>query len=342
MQRNQAVCARSKKRLRWGRVYRYGLAAALAIAASALAQPAGKPPRDDDVVARVNGTPIYRKSVREVVQGALALTDSQPDPDTILKLAGNALDSLIALELLYEESQARGTVVSAAAVDEEIARTKSRFPDAASFDSLLKARGMTEADLRRDTHKTLAVNRLLETALRKDVTVTPQQVKDFYEANHEEFKHPAQVRVSQILIRVAEGAGAAERASAKQRAEGLLKRLKAGADFAQLARDNSQDPSSAAQGGDVGYIAKGEMDAAFEKEAFSLPTGQLSGLVSTPYGVHILKVTAKREPGYALLPEVQDRIKAVLEKRERQHREAEFVAQLRGKAKVELVDPVAP
>jgi peptidyl-prolyl cis-trans isomerase C len=315
--------------------------ALLLLAAPLFAEPV-KGMHDNDVVARVNGTPVYRKSVREVVQGVLALQDSQPDAASIGKLANAALDSLIALELLYQESQARGIKVSDSSVEAEITSSKKSFPDAHSFDMALKAKGMTEADLRQDTRKTLAVDKLLESTVWKDVRVSPEQVKDFYEKNRKEFKHPAEVRVSRILIRVPKHATPAERNAAKQRAGELLAKLHSGADFAQLARANSQDSASAARDGDLGYIQKGDMDAPFEKQAFTLATGQVSGVVATPYGFEIIKVTDRRAAGYSPLEEVQDRIGQVLLKSEKQDRQADFVAQLRQKAKVELVEPVAP
>jgi len=316
-------------------------AALFLLAAPLFAEPS-KGMRDDDLVARVNGTPIYRKSVREVVQGVLALQDSQPNPASIGKLAEDALDSLIALELLYQESQARGIKVSDSAVDAEVRRSKEGFSDAHAFDLAMKAKGMTEADLRRDTRKTMAVNQLLESAVWKDVRVSSEQVRDFYEKNREEFKHPVEVRVSRMLIRVPNHATPAERNASKQRAGDLLAKLQAGADFAQLARANSQDSASAAHDGDVGYIEKGDMDPAFEKQAFALALGQVSGVVTTPYGFEIIKITDRRAAGYSPLEEVQDRIREVLLKSERQDRQAAFVAQLRQKAKVELVDAVAP
>src|SRR5438128_1286281 len=92
------------------------LALFVLLATSGSAEPVNKPLRDDDVVARVNGTAIYRKSVRDVVQGIIAMQDSQPSPQTVEQLAADALDSLIALELLYQEGQARGVVVPDAAV----------------------------------------------------------------------------------------------------------------------------------------------------------------------------------------------------------------------------------
>jgi peptidyl-prolyl cis-trans isomerase C len=315
------------------------LAAVILLAAArSTAEPRNGGLRDDDAVARVNGTIIYRKAVREVVQGILTMQETQPDPAAVGELASQALDSLIGLELLYQESQARGVTVSDAAVDEEIAHSKSQFPDARAFDAAMKAKGMSESDLRRDTRKTMAVNRLLEGSVWKDVRVTPQQVEDFYQRNREEFRHPEEIRASHILIREPEGASPADRAAAKQRAAALLGTLKAGADFAQLARDSSQDPSTARQGGDLGYIARGEMPQAFDDQAFALAPGQLSGLVSTPYGFHIIKVTERRGAGYLPLDEVRDRINAVLMKDERQQRQAAWVAQLRQKANVELLD----
>jgi len=317
--------------------------AALAVALLFLAAPAGaerinQPMRDEDVVARVNGTTIYRKDVKDVVQGILLMQDKEPDAASVGKLAEEALDSLIALELLYQESQARGIKVSDADVDAEINRSKRQFPDAQSFQAAMKARGITENDLRRDTRKTMAVNRLLEGGIWKDVTVTPEQVKSFYDTNQDSFQHPAQIRVSHILVRVPEGASAADRAAAKQRAGALLDQLKAGADFAALAHKESQDATSAAQGGDLGYLAKGEMDSTFEKHAFALKPGQLSDVVSTPYGFHIIKVTDRRAAGSTPLAEVEERIRAVLQKFERQKRQANLVAELRTKAKVEVLD----
>lgn len=312
----------------------------LIVVASRVAGEQGAAPlRDDDVVARVNGTVIYRKSVRDVVQGVLSVQDTAPDAGTVTKLAEDALASLISLELLYQESQARGVAVSDAAIDEEIARTRAQFPDQKAFEAALRARGMTIVALRQDTRKTMAVNRLLESRVWKDVHVTPEQIKRFYEENREEFKHPAQTRASHILVRVPEGASAAQRTAAKERAQQLLDKLRAGADFSQLAQQNSDDPGSARHGGDLGYFAKGEMVDGFERQAAALAPGQLSEVVSTPYGFHIIKVTDRRSAGYDTLEEARARITAVLTKTERERRETEFVAQLRQKAKIEMTDP---
>ena len=298
--------------------------------------------RDDDVVARVNGTPIYRKAVREVVQEALSRQDEDPTPATIGKLVEAAQNSLIALALLHQESQARGMKVSDRAVEEEIARSRARFPDPNAFQEALAAKGMDEATLRQDTRQTLAVNQLLEQVVWKDVRIDTAQIQRYYETHRREFTHPAQVRVSRILVRVPAHATTAERDAARQQANALLTRLHAGADFTQLARESSQDVASAANGGDIGYFSRGEMDPAFEQHVTTLPPGSVSGVVQTPYGFEIIKVTGRRGGGELPLAQVQERIRGVLTAARKQEREAAFVAQLRQKSKVELLDPVAP
>jgi peptidyl-prolyl cis-trans isomerase C len=315
------------------------LMATLALAAAA-AQPQQRAMRDDDIVARVNGTPIYRKAVKDLVQGGIVVQDRQPDAAGIAQMADDALQSLIALELLYQESQARGITVSDAEVDEEIARSKQRFPDAASFNEAMKANRMTLEDLRRDTRKTMAVNRLLEGSVLRDVKVTPDQVLHFYEENKEEFKHPAEVRASRILIRVPDKAPAAKRKAAQQDAEKLVATLKAGGDFAEVARERSQDPATASRGGDLGFFARGEMERPVDEAAFNLAPGQISGVITTPYGFEIIKVTERRDAGYRPLSEVEDIIREVLTKSERQDRQQALIAELKKKAKVELLAPI--
>ena len=145
---------------------------------------------------------------------------------------------------------------------------------------------------------------------------------------------------SVLLIRVPEHAATAERDAVRQRADAILSRLHDGAEFAQLAREHSQDPVSAPRGGDMGFIAKGEMDSSFERAAFALSPGQVSAVVATPYGSEIIKLVDRRGEGYQPLAEVQDRIRSELLAAKRQSRQAAFVEQLRFKAK--MVEPLAP
>jgi peptidyl-prolyl cis-trans isomerase D len=127
-------------------------------------------------------------------------------------------------------------------------------------------------------------------AIRNNITVPEQDIQRAYRQNIDQYSQPEQVRASHILLNT-EGK---DEAAVRAKAEDLLAQIKAGADFAALAKANSQDPASASKGGDLDYFGRGRMVPEFEAVAFSLPVGQLSDLVKTQYGFHIIKVTDKK------------------------------------------------
>jgi peptidyl-prolyl cis-trans isomerase C len=299
-------------------------------------------PAADEVAARVDGTIISRESVRAVAKALANAQETPPDAKRVEQITRDALDSLIAFELLYQESQRRGLTVSDADIDASIQHVRARFANQDAYAAALKQRGMTPEDMRRDTRKTLAVNLLLEQTAWKDLQIKPEQIQQFYDQNRAQFKHPAEIRASHILIRVPAHASAEEKAKARKEAEGLLGQLKGGADFAALARQHSQDPATAAKGGDLGFFARDTMADSFEKAAFALKPGELSGVVETPYGFDLIKVTGQREAGYTPLDDVKGEIVAVLRDEEKRHRQDQLVAELRKKAKVEILPLLKP
>lgn len=144
------------------------------------------------------------------------------------------------------------------------------------------------------------------TRLRSQIVPTDAQLRQRYEASHEDYKHPEQAHVLHILIRVDPKAPPADDATAKAKAEGLVKQLRAGADFAKLARESSGDPSSSGKGGDMGWVDKGSTVAPFDTAAFSAPENTISDPIrSTEYGYHIIKVLGRRPAGYRPFEEVQ-------------------------------------
>jgi hypothetical protein len=141
---------------------------------------------DDSVAARVNGTPITTAMVNQVVKGAISGEAKPPSSEEIAKLSDAALDSLIDLELLAQAAQARHITVTDAQVDAEIARQKARFPNAADYDKAIAASGLSPEALRADTRKTLQVNQLLETVVWKDVKISPEQVRAYYDQHKDQ------------------------------------------------------------------------------------------------------------------------------------------------------------
>ena len=291
-----------------------------------------------DVVALVNGTPILRKSLDDVTDATVSLSARKLDEPQRAQLRRDALRSLIELELLYTESQARGIKVSDAEVDAAIRRSRERFSSNEDFDQALRSKGLSRDQLRRDTAKTIAVDKLLESKVWHEAKVDSDDTREFYNTNQEQFSRPAQVRASHILIRVPADAGPEVRRRAHDKALQMLKELRAGREFAELARLNSEDPGTARSGGDLGYFARGEMLQEFEDQAFALERGEISEVFQTRLGFSILTVTDKRPAGIRPLAEVEAQIRNVLLKERREEKRRQMVAELRAKAKIEILD----
>ena len=141
------------------------------------------------------------------------------------------------------------------------------------------------------------------------VEIKDDDVAEYYALHKEDkFTEPEQVRARHILVKVAPDAAAEAKAAARKKAEELLAKVKAGADFAALAKERSDDPGSAAKGGDLGLFPRGRMTPAFEEAAFALQAGGVSDVVETPFGFHVIKVEEHRPGGVKPLAAVHDEI----------------------------------
>jgi peptidyl-prolyl cis-trans isomerase C len=294
---------------------------------------------DTEVIATVNGTPITRKQLTDVVDGTRTLEKQAPDATTTAHIRRGALDSLIDFEVLYQASVAGGPAVTEAEVGQEISRSMSRFPDEDSFRAALARKGMTAADLQQETRRMIAVNRYLERTIYRGIDISPEEVAQFYQSHRAEFHQPAEVRVSHILIRLDPEASEAQRQIARGKAADILIQIRGGADFAELARKYSEDRSTAAQGGDLGFFARGTMVEAFEEPVFSLLPGQVTSVFETQYGFHIAKVTDRKLEGTRSLDDVRDTIREHITGIERERRQAKHVEELRRRATIEIYDP---
>ncbi len=143
--------------------------------------------------------------------------------------------------------------------------------------------------------------------------ISDADIQSYYNQHLAEYKVEPQVKVRHILISVAPGADAKTDAAAKAKAESLQKQVKGGADFAKLAKENSDDPGSKERGGDLGMVRKGQMVPEFEKQSFSTPVGQTSDVFKTQFGYHFLQVTEKQDERTKPLAEVKDTIRPILE-----------------------------
>ena len=166
-------------------------------------------------------------------------------------------------------------------------------------------------------------------ALRKGVTVTGQQLERYYNDNIQRYATPEQVKASHILLKT-EGK---DDAAVRKQAEDILAKLKGGADFAELAKKYSEDTGSAVKGGDLDYFGKGQMVSEFDKVAFSLQPGQMSDLVKTQFGYHIIKLVDKRPASQKTFAEVRPQIEDQLKYEQAQTAAQKLSDQVAGELK---------
>jgi peptidyl-prolyl cis-trans isomerase D len=172
-------------------------------------------------------------------------------------------------------------------------------------------------------------------------TVSDADIQAYYNAHQAQYAVKDQVKVRHILIAVPAGADAKTDAAAKAKAEDLLKQIKAGGDFAALAKANSDDPGSKASGGELGFLSPGQTVPEFNKAAFSLLPGQTSGVIKTQFGYHILQVEEKQTAHTKPLSEVKSEIVPILEQQKFGAAETAYANQLAAEAKKDGIDKTA-
>ena len=178
--------------------------------------------------------------------------------------------------------------------------------------------------------KRIVVDTYLKKKVETESKISDEELKKFYDQNLDKFKSGEQIRASHILVK------------SEQEAQAVLDQLKKGGNFEELAKTKSAD-TSAAKGGDLGWFGKGNMVPAFEKAAFNLKEGQLSGIVKSDFGYHIIKLTGKRAAGTRSLDEVKEQIKAAIMPQKQQQVFMKLKEDLKKGAKIELTEtPAAP
>ncbi len=310
-------------------------------AAGASAQPAAKPvpAQLPDVLARVNGDAVARSDFERAVK-ALEAQAGGPVPaerrDVIYR---QVLDQLVAFKLLTQEARARNITVPETDIDGKIGEIRKQFPNEQEFTSALAQRQMTPDGLKTDIRQQLMAMKLVDSDVKPSVKVGDKEVADFYQKNPDKFQEPEAVHAAHILIRFPQNADDAAKLKAHAQAVKVLAEAKKkGADFAALAKKYSQDPTSAVNGGDLGFVAKGQgLPPAFETAAFALQPGQLSGVVESPFGYHIIKAMEHRAARTVPLADVKAQVTEFLTQQQMQEKTNAYVEKLKAKGKVEIL-----
>jgi len=291
----------------------------------------------DVVVASVDGQEIRQKDVDRELQNILAQYQGQVPPQQLLQLQARfreqAVESLINKQILSAEANKQKIRVTDNETETELKRISEQFETPEKFKQRLAMMGITEGKLRRDIKQNYKIEKLLRLQMPK-ATPGDGEVEKFYKENPETFTTPEQIQASHILLSVADNATDETKKQKREELAAVLAQLRAGADFAELAKKHSDCPSKE-QGGSLGSFARGSMVKAFEDAAFSLKEGEISDIVETPFGLHIIKLTGRTEKEVAPFAQVKDRIQTYLKSQKQNEAVGAYLETLRKGVKIE-------
>jgi peptidyl-prolyl cis-trans isomerase C len=306
-------------------------------AASSPQEPAAQQPVDPqsfpEIVAKVSDTEIKRT---DLIVRADMIGSQLQIPVKSVDFYRKVLDEIVGTELLHRASVEKGYTPSDSDIQSQLDSIRARFPDEATFTKQLANEGMTLDQLRVRMSRDMSVQKFIDTEVAPRAQVTEEAKKKFYSENGDQMTRPEQAHVSHILIKVDAGATAEARDQAKQKAEDLRQQIQAGGDFAALARENSDDPGSKANGGDLSWVSRGQTVPPFEAAAFALKPGEISGIVETQFGYHIIKLAELRPSSLMPYEEVAPRIEQFLGQQRIQEEIETEVETLKTKTKVEI------
>jgi len=290
--------------------------------------------------AVVNGVVIQEEEVNRGLlyqqQRMLATTGQMIKPEMMPEARKMVLENLIDRELLYQQSRKKGISIKDAEVNEQLDRLKKQYPNEQAFKDSMAEDHLNEDTVKSRIKMNLAVQQFVEKEFEGKVQVTEAEAKAFYDAHPEYFTEPETIRASGILIKVDVKSDAAKKEEARKKMEDIQKKVKKGEDFAILAKDFSQD-ASAAQGGDLGTIPRGRMPKALDDAAFSLKPGEVSNVLETELGFHLIKVHEKKPEKVVPFKEVEDKIRQHLSNQKLKQMVDEHLNEVKKTAKIERI-----
>jgi peptidyl-prolyl cis-trans isomerase C len=300
---------------------------------------------NDEVVARVNGTEIKRKELANAVQAftvQMSRRGRAVPPAQSLSLEHDVLDQLIGRELLLEEGNKHVAADVDKKVQDQVDQMKTQLGGEEQLKKTLAETGITPEEYTRQVRDNIIIRDTIQTAIDKVVKISPEEAKDFYDKNPAQFKQPEQACASHILIRCPSDATADVKKAKRAQIEAARALVKGGEKFADVARKFSEDPGSAPKGGDLGCFGHGQMVPEFDAAAFSAKTNEVTDVITTQYGYHVLLVTSRKPAQTIPFEQVKDDLTQYLKQRQGNDVARTYVADLRKAAKVDVLLPPLP
>lgn len=289
------------------------------------------------IVARVNdqviSTSDYQRAEQQLEQEAQQQGWSQQE---LYQQRRDLLRSLIDRQLLLSKGKELGIDADTEVIKRlDDMRKEYHLDSMEALQKAAEAQGVSWEDLKEQIRENVITSDVISQEVAPHIEVTPSEMRDYYNTHKDEFERPEQVRLSEILIPTPNDEDAAQVAQAQKQADQIEDRLKAGADFATLAKADSSGPT-AAQGGDLGDYKRGVLPKVMEDATFDLKPGQWTEPIRTKQGWLILDVTQHQDAGQQPFSEVQNQIQETVGMAKMQPALREYLARLRNEAYIEV------
>lgn len=285
-------------------------------------------------VAVVNGSPLSKADLEQEVVKILPRTTSMHgsvSDEKMSKIRAEALQKLIDIELKYQDARAKGMKITDDDIEAEIKARSTKFKSEKEFKAAVDDAGFDKKGFARFVERGLLSDRIRKAEIEDKITITDAGVKEFYVKNSSKYSKPEEFRASHILFKVQPSASEADRATIRKRADAVLKQIKDGGNFADIAAEESDDLSRI-KGGDIGYFHAGQTLSEFENILVKLKVGQVSDIIETMYGYHIIQLTGRKAPRQIPFEELQMKIKKDLVESEKARLLDKWMSALKAKA----------
>ena len=311
------------------------LIAALALC-DGFAARAGTTVPTDDKVAEVNGVPILRRNFQIDYRQAVQVHAQKGNPvnEAYLRdLRANLIDYLVETELLMQDAARQGITISPQELNQSVAATRAASGNDLQFRATLRNAGMSLEEFRSRRQQELTIKKLIATHIAPDARVSDQEIREYYQQNAERYRIPERLHIRHITHHLPPDADESQKSAVRQRILSLKQRIAAGDDFAELARQFSED-ASREKGGDMGFIDAGQASLKFGPQVLTLPTGQVSVPLETPLGFHLVLVEARQLSREIPLASVREGIRRQLYRQKSGEPVRAYVKALRLKAEI--------
>jgi peptidyl-prolyl cis-trans isomerase C len=265
------------------------------------------------IAVRVNGVEISNQRFvalyKEYQRSKGVAVGARGDQlDLLMRMRREAMDLMVEQELVRQAAQAKSIEVSDEELETQLAEIREPFEKPEDFARRLEAEGYSADTYPEYVRSMIAAKKYLDEIRMAVSMVSDEELEAYYRDNTHRLTLPEQVRVRHILLTWKPLGKPDDRKALYEQMQPILEKARAGEDFAELARTYSED-STARDGGDTGLFHRGEMVPAFERTAFSLQPGEISDIVATPYGLHIMRLEERREARLLPLEEIREQLR---------------------------------